>query len=454
MRLIDDFTDSGINSCVLVSESPLLHTVDVASAMLTLWFKKCSDAGHSPQLATRTFDLKSAYRQLGLSAEGRAQAVLKVFDPTDQRVKLFRANVLPFGAVRSVHSFLRVARAIWWIGVFGASLMWTSFFDDFISFTPPGLQQNTEQTILALFRLVGWVLASDEHKTLPYGDKCDALGVSFDLTLSSTGLASVRNTAGRIEELCSEIDSLLQSGTCTAKLAQRLRGKMQFAESCLFGRAGKRCIATLAEFAEGKRSKLSAKDNFFLNCFKDLLQRGPPRELSALGNEHVLIFTDACFERDSRTWVCGIGGCFIDISSGCREWFSVELSPDQRRLLGENSKKQIIFEAEAIASLVALMLWLDKLLHKRCTLFVDNEGVKFCLIRGLSDNPAVDFFAEQFAKLESVNHLYLWFSRVASKCNISDEPSRGVEPSNFSGQNKSHDAERLLREVLSAFEMG
>ena len=130
MRLIDDFTDSGINSCVLVSESPLLHIVDVASAMLTLWFRKCTDSCRDSQLSTRTFDLKSAYRQLGLSAEGRALAVLKVFDPTDQEVKLFRANVLPFGAVRSVHSFLRVARAIWWIGVFGASLMWTSFFDD------------------------------------------------------------------------------------------------------------------------------------------------------------------------------------------------------------------------------------------------------------------------------------------------------------------------------------
>ena len=96
------------------------------------------------------------------------------------------------------------------------------------------------------------MLASDEHKTLPYGACCDALGVSFDLTLSSTGLACVRNTAGRIEELCSEIEGVLKSGTCTSKLAQRLRGRMQFADSCLFGRTGKRCIATLSEFAEGK----------------------------------------------------------------------------------------------------------------------------------------------------------------------------------------------------------
>ena len=203
-----------------------------------------------------------------------------------------------------------------------------------------------------------------------------------------------------------------------------------------------------------KESRLSGKDVFFLACFQDLLQRGTPRELSALGNEHVLIFTDACYERDSRTWVCGLGGCFLDVSSGCREWFSVELSPAQRHLLGEDSKKQIIFEAEAIAALLALKLWLVKLVHKWCTMFVDNEGVKFSLIRGLSDNPVVDFFAEQFAKLESLNHLYLWFSRVASKCNISDEPSRGEAPKNFSGQNKSAEAAKLLVEVLSAFEVG
>jgi hypothetical protein len=50
-----------------------------------------------------------------------------------------RSCVLPFGAVRSVHSFLRLSRAIWWLGTVGCKLMWTSFYDDFISYSRPVL---------------------------------------------------------------------------------------------------------------------------------------------------------------------------------------------------------------------------------------------------------------------------------------------------------------------------
>ena len=38
VRLIDDYSESGVNACVTVSESPLLHTVDVACATLMVWF--------------------------------------------------------------------------------------------------------------------------------------------------------------------------------------------------------------------------------------------------------------------------------------------------------------------------------------------------------------------------------------------------------------------------------
>ena len=68
---------------------------------------------------------------MGLSSSGRDHACIRVFDPTSGKVKLFRSNVLPFGSIRSVHSFLRLSRAIWWTGVVGYRLVWTSFYDDF-----------------------------------------------------------------------------------------------------------------------------------------------------------------------------------------------------------------------------------------------------------------------------------------------------------------------------------
>ena len=190
MRLIDDYSESGVNSCVSVSESPMLHTVDIASASLTVWFEACARTDTSSALVIRTFDLASAYRQVGLSSSGRKFAYLRVYNPEAKRT-CFRSLVLPFGAIRSVHSFLRLARALWWIGVVGCRILWTSFYHDFITFSKPGLAGSTEKVVEALFKLLGWIFAEEGDKAQPFDLRCSALGVQVSLEPSAEGKAFV-----------------------------------------------------------------------------------------------------------------------------------------------------------------------------------------------------------------------------------------------------------------------
>ena len=156
IRLIDDYTESGVNTCVTAVESPVLHTIDVACALLSLWFGECEEGKCDPTLVARTFDLASAYRQVALSSEGKRFACIRVFDPEEKCMKYFRSLVLPFGAVRSVHTFLRLARAIWWIGVVGCKLLWTSFYDDFISFCKPALFEEHGSNYCFTFQ-IAWL---------------------------------------------------------------------------------------------------------------------------------------------------------------------------------------------------------------------------------------------------------------------------------------------------------
>ena len=239
VRLIDDFSESGVNACVTVSESPSLHTVDVACASLMVWFSLCKGAKISSDLVVRTFDLASAYRQVGLSERGQKFAFLRVYNPRTKRACFFKCLVLPFGAVRSVHSFLRLARALWWIGVVGCWIVWTSFYDDFISFSRPRLAGSTEQSVTALFKLLGWIFAEEGDKAQPFDLHCSALGVLLDLSVASTGVALVCNTKTRCAELCDDLQKVIEGGSLTSKNAQRLRGRMQFAEAQLFGRTGR-----------------------------------------------------------------------------------------------------------------------------------------------------------------------------------------------------------------------
>lgn len=455
IRPIDDFSASGVNNATSSCESPSLHTVDVLASLMCDWFSKSKHHGVSSQLVARTYDLKSAYRQVGLSEKGRSKACLAVFDPHSKTTKLFRLRVLPFGAVRSVHSFLRLARALWFVGTKGMHITWTNFYDDFVVLSPPELAASTALAIESLFKLTGWVFAETGKKCMPFAPTCQALGVLIDLSKSSQGVSFVSNTESRVDEVTAALSHAISKRTLTQAEARRMKGRMQFAEAQLFGRVGKRCIRTLTEISEGRSGSLSDHDLLFLDLFCEYLKTGPPREISATTSDTVNIFTDACYEKTSTSWVCGIGGVAV---SPCGVWqhFTIHLDAEQRALLGEQDKKQIIFEAETLAAVVALALWAPQIRFKRSVLFVDNEGTKFSLIKGYADNGTVDRLSQVFASVESQAHTYLWISRVASFSNVADEPSRG-ESSNLlkhDSTNVSHSAIVVLGTVLTeAFDL-
>ena len=178
----------------------------------------------------RTFDLSSAYRQIALNEEGRSVAYIRVFNPETGRWSLFQILVLPFGAIRSVHVFLRVACAIWWLGVVGCTIPWSSFFD------VPALAKSTELSVAALFNLLGWIFAQEGRKCVPFNSTCEALGVVLDLSESSSALAKVYNTQSRVAEIKAEIERILDKGWISQVEAQKLRGRMQFADAQIFGR--------------------------------------------------------------------------------------------------------------------------------------------------------------------------------------------------------------------------
>ncbi len=66
VRLIDGYSDSGVNVCVTTSEAPALRTLDTAAAILCRLFSSRMQLSKSTTLSARTFDLKSACRQIGL----------------------------------------------------------------------------------------------------------------------------------------------------------------------------------------------------------------------------------------------------------------------------------------------------------------------------------------------------------------------------------------------------
>ena len=154
--------------------------------------------------------------------------------------------------------------------------MWSSFYDDYIVFSQPALAGNSELTVGSLFKLLGWTFAEEGRKCKPFDVQCEALGVLFEPKESIAGTCHVTNTASRVDEVSGEIHRVIEQGFITQLEAQKLRGRMQFAESQIYGRTGKRCIGALRDFACKRRKTLLEREITFLKLFVSLLKSDVP----------------------------------------------------------------------------------------------------------------------------------------------------------------------------------
>lgn len=119
--------------------------------------------------------------------------------------------------------------------------------------------------------------------------------------------------------------------------------------------------------------------------------------------------------------------------------------------LGESLKEQLIFEAETLAAVVAYILWTPYVTSEHCWLFVDNEGTKFSLIKGFSDNECVCKLVRSFALHEAETHIMSWICRVPSYSNVSDAPSRNDINflSSVQAVDDSMEADKIVRRLIN-----
>ena len=307
---MDDFSWPGINAASQPRESPKPHTLDVVAAMISAVMCH-AEGGHA--WLSRSFDLKNAYRQCAVHPESRQFSYIVVGDPNTSSLKAFRLKALPFGSVKSVHSFLRIAHSLWAILT---SIFWvitTNYFDDFVSIAESREAASVDYTVKAVFRLLGWRFAEDGPKAPPFSNNLVALGVEFDVSRLHQGLVKVANTESRREELAQSLDQAVASKSLAKLEALRLRGRMQFASGEFYGRLARRCLAVVTQHAySSESSTLSEAAAHALSRFRDMLVNGAPRMISSKSTTTWFLFTDAWHEPDESEPFSGVGGVLVD----------------------------------------------------------------------------------------------------------------------------------------------
>ncbi len=111
-------------------------------------------------------------------------------------------------------------------------------FDDFIIVSSPELSVSAEAGMGILLQLLGWACDTTGPKADTFSTEISALGVLFNLAETKDGLLTLDNTEKRKTEVAQLVQRTLDSNNLSKKEAQSLRGRLAFAYSKVFGRAG------------------------------------------------------------------------------------------------------------------------------------------------------------------------------------------------------------------------
>ena len=117
-----------------------------------------------------------AYRQCAIRPSSRPYSHIVVKQPGTDEIVAFRMRALPFGSIRSVHSFLRVASSLWYILVKEIMVLATNYFDDFITLATAPESSAVTSCVQMFFRLLGWAFAETGPKAPEFGEVFLALG--------------------------------------------------------------------------------------------------------------------------------------------------------------------------------------------------------------------------------------------------------------------------------------
>ena len=422
IRVIDDCTIGGFNRTTGSREKLKLHSVDELSAYIS-WTMSNIKGFSTEDWVGKTYDLTSAYKQFGVSVADRDILRILTMNAETGEPTLLGTNSLPFGATGSVSSFLRVSVALWYIGVRALGLCWTAFFDDYTLLSRRCPAENAGRTAEMLFDLIGIDFAREGKKCTKFDTIVSTLGVEMNLC-SAGGKVLLGHTEKRKSELSDAVGEIIKRKTIDTKVAESLRGRMQWFEGYVFGRTAQRCVQTIGELSL-RSSKSSTLTSLELKCFKDLQERvllAPPIEISRTVLDTWIVFTDgACEGAGDKEG--SIGGVLINPNGYLVEYFSSRVPNAFMSKLCETSANPI-YELELLPVLVSYFCWRKYLANSQTVFYLDNDAARAGLTKALGATRLAEAIVHHVTSMEAEICNKPWYGRVPTASNIADDPSR------------------------------
>jgi hypothetical protein len=443
LRAIDDFSESSINLCHGTYDKLWLMDGDFVGAVIkTIQQAVTFHTGiivdsegnqHNVNSTARpwsgtTVDLKSAYKQLTVNPTSRWASCISIYNPTLKVAAMFGQVSLPFGSSASVLAFNRSARFVWQLLVSELRVVILNYFDDYPLVAPKEVADLTHHAVKLFMKMLGWTVAEADKKDVPMAEHFTALGIKFNMSRILEGLSLVENVQKRTEDMIKLIESCRNKKGVTKHESEVIRGRLQFMESQLFGRAGKSFLFCFSGFGSHPPKWSAAMDTNFLQLI-NWLKCVRPRPLDCLdGSPPVLLFTDGACEdylQDDRPPKVSMGALLIDRLTSTRQYFSEEVSAPIVQHWLKQGKRQLVTEAELLPVLISKLQWPSQLYGRKALVFIDSEPARNSLVKGSSFSESCNEIVRAVHICNNTVCSFDWFARVPTKSNPADAASRG-----------------------------
>ena len=219
------------------------------------------------------------------------------------------------------------------------------------------------------------------------------------------------------------LSDVLAKGSIDAKLAESLRGRMQWFETFAQGRVANSAVKKLGDlaFTGEKRVQLNDKDRSSLLFLRDRILNAPPLCIEKSTLETWIVFVDGACEGSDKL-VGSIGGVLMSPTGRLMHHFS-SIAPECF-MTACNYSLNPIYELELLPMLVSVLAWGHMWKGCQVVFYGDNDAARSSLIAGRSATQVGEKIISAFVELEFSLQLKSWFSRVPTSSNIADGPSR------------------------------
>ena len=415
VRGVDSATINGINVATKITEKLDLPSTDTNVAAIR-WLR--SQVGQR-SLEGWVLDERKAYRQVPIDPAHRKWSVISLREPSSGRVSFFVMIGHSFGLVSAVYNYNRRSALITDIlrRVFAVAAF--NFYDDKYGFEP---SETIDSAFTAAQAVHLWLGARFDQKKLQKTTAPTILGVTYDLSNMKLLIKESRKS-----ELVDEIDGILSSRVLSPGQAGKLRGKLMFGSSQLWGKVGRAFLRALSERQYSRVPALSLNKpiRLALNEWRHLIQKGPARPIELITEKKAdfVIFTDGSFpdEREDSLEYPWIGGVLLGIG---RTPLQFGARVPERLIQKWLPRKSQIATVEMFAVVVALASFRDLILGSWILIFVDSEPVLGALVKGYSSKEDMCELTGVFWQLALEIRALAYLDRVSTDANPADPPSR------------------------------